>query len=329
MRETYPVPGQRKRSPKAILAGLAAVGSLVAVAGCGGGQTQAQAPPQRTTSTATPNKAPAQPSIPPSIGYDASYPQADLGLPTPTGLAAVVDLGVNGGFANNWNAALRQQYEGAKRSTGNKLSKIAFYLWAANPSGEFQEDKVTDWPHKGTNPVGTCNSSDPDGPACSFQYGFNMGTADMSHIKSLLGVTSFGTVYTDVEVGSGWEIQADNGTPNAQAQIDDAAALGGYALAIRNAGGKVGLYSTAYQLNEIAGDIATDPLPIAVKESLLTAQDWVATGGTEQDARNACSESLTPGANVRQAQFIKRFPAMPASWAGYDYDWYCETGVAA
>jgi len=234
------------------------------------------------------------------IVYDVSYPQC--GHQLPTGEARDV-IGINGGFSNNFNPCFATEFEwGESLSLYNAQPAVNLYIWTANPGNDYEGIHITDWPHTGTNQFGTCSGT--DGPACSFQYGFNKGSADMEYVRQQLDLTSIGTVFMDVEgspTGT-WQV----------VQVDNLAAIEGFATAIKAAGATPGIYSDLTQFPTIATNVTA--------RLLTSAPEWIAGAGTIKTAQESCSLPFVHGARAVLSQYrFGPFPSTNLSLVDLDY----------
>lgn len=236
------------------------------------------------------------------VGYDVSYPQCGKRLPTSYYFAVV---GVNGGTAANTNLCLAEQLAWAsKAKTGSKQPGLQLYVNTANP-GEVIS-LITTWPKSNTdktgyttnNPYGTCAGKNDD--ACSWQYGWNRSVEAyedrfLPAAKSA-GVSQEPTDYTwwlDVETMNTWQ----GGSEAAFAR--NTAAIEGFAKYYQTRGATVGLYSTAYQWGEIAGNT------VGQSSNLNGLANWRPSGATLANAKDNCTvPPLTSGGFISLTQYV-------------------------
>ena len=230
-----------------------------------------------------------------TVGYDVSYPQCGSSLPKDRAFAVV---GVNGGLSTRANPCLSTQLAWAWKSTGTVSAqpKAQLYLNTANP-GEIR-NQVSTWPTTGTTPYGDCDGSNSE--ACSYQYGWeraqnSVATFFLPAARSA-GVETSPAAYTwwlDVETTNTWQ------SGSAAALARNRATLEGMTTYLTSQGGRVGLYSTNYQWNQIAGTVPSD--------SVLAGQpSWLAGATTLNGARSNCARTaLVPGGRVTLSQYVQ------------------------
>lgn len=225
---------------------------------------------------------------PPTVGYDASYPQCSGAYPS-SPLFGIV--GVNGGLANNANPCLGGELHWARAAPGQKRPpqpSLSLYVDTANPGAHH----VPDWPGGGTTPLyGACNGKLTN--ACSYLYG-EQRAAHSYHLVSALDPVSAQTApwWLDVELTASWA-----GTY--QLNI---AALRGFVAGLRGAGaaGPIGIYSTGAQWKDITG-LTAQTTPGAFGGRL---PDWVAgTTATLAQARQNCVSGGFTGVAPALAQY--------------------------
>ncbi len=258
-------------------------------------------PAQASIAAVTPLLAP-----PVGAGADISFPQctstSHVDLPANIPFAVI---GVNGGVANNDNRCLRSEYNSALLLTGRtEQPHASVYVNTGNPALA-----ATWWPtanvtQAGTtvvNPYGSCAHA--AGPECAYVYGYSMAQADYRRAREQL--TRIPNLWwLDVETSNTW--QAD--------VVANAASLTGMVDYFQGKGLEIGLYSTSYQWNKIAG--AT-----SAASHLAGLRSWLA-GGSVRGAPADCEKSpLTPYGLVVMVQYVGRL----------DNDFSCHafTGVAA
>ena len=192
--------------------------------------------------------------------------------------------------------------------------KVQLYINTANP-GEVI-DQITTWPVNNTdetsyttqNPYGDCDGT--NNLPCSWQYGWNRAVEAardrLAPAATPIGLSTSVASYTwwlDVETGNTWQ----SGSVDAYAR--NTAALEGMAKYFQNNGGKVGLYSTAYQWGKIVSTT------VSSSSNLNGLDSWLAGARSAKDAPSFCSKSsLTSGGKVTLAQYISK---------NLDYDYAC------
>ncbi len=238
------------------------------------------------------------------IGYDVSYPQCGRTLPTNHAFAVI---GVNGGTAAVGNDCLAQQFLWAKKASGlANQPPVQVYVNTANPGELINE--ISTWPtnntdasnYTPTNTYGnTCTGAND--LSCSWMYGWNRAyAADNSYFKSAAqtaGISTLTKDYTwwlDVETMNTWQ------TGSTDALKRNVAALEGWTSYFKHHGGKVGLYSTAYQWGEITGNY------ISSTSNLRALPNWRPSGATLANAKKNCNVApLTIGGFVSMTQYVK------------------------
>jgi hypothetical protein len=253
---------------------------------------------------ATAAKPPAPSPTKEYIGYDVSYPQCGKRLPTGQAFGIV---GINGGTAATTNPCLADQLKWANRSTGGTAQpNIQLYVNTANPGEVISE--ITTWPTNNTdktgfstnNPYGTCDGTNT--LACSWQYGWNRALeANIDRFApaaSTAGINQLVSSYTwwlDVETMNTWQ----SGSTEAFAR--NTATLEAMTAYFTGRGGKVGLYSTAYQWNQIVG--AT----VSPSSNLNGLPNWRPSGASLSNAIANCSvPPLTTGGFISLTQYIQK-----------------------
>jgi hypothetical protein len=161
-----------------------------------------------------------------ATGYDVSYPQCNLALPSGQAFGIVA---VNEGLPNNTNTCLADEISWAQLSSGasssgasssgaSKQPKASLYVNTADPGNH----GITDWPVNNTDPLygyqvwdpyGTCRGG--NGQACAWLYGRNMAELD----AKTRGVQNPGSYrwWLDVETLNSWE---DNNPGNNRADLE-------------------------------------------------------------------------------------------------------------
>lgn len=234
------------------------------------------------------------PSSTVATGFDVSYPQCDGALPARGDIAVV---GVNAGTGTTTNPCLAEQL--AWGDSGAQLADV--YVNTADPGHLGDWWPGTDLARGGqpiVNPEGSCAGAED--AACGYVYGYSVAFDDLWR----RGVSRPGdrTWWLDVETMNSWSW-------NRGANL---AVLEGMAAAIRDAGGEVGLYSTARQWSLIVGSASPS-------SALAGAPSWIAGAVSPAGAAANCGAApLTPGGRVRMAQWVQD---------GADRDSACEVGV--
>lgn len=262
---------------------IASVAVAAALAAAPAGAAQAAEPTASTTAT----------------GYDVSYPQCDVALPTRGDIAVV---GVNAGTGTTTNPCLAEQLAWGDAAAPDGTPRRAdVYVNTANPGHLGDWWPSADLTRSGVpvmNPEGRCAGAED--AACAYVYGFSIATDDVQ----ARGVTAASdrTWWLDVETMNSWSW-------NRQANLS---AVEGMAAAIRGAGGDVGVYSALRQWDLIVGD-ATPSVPLAGMPS------WIAGATTRAGALANCAAApLTPGGRVVMVQWVEQ---------GVDHDIACGVGV--
>jgi hypothetical protein len=234
------------------------------------------------------------PSTPTLTGNDISWPQCNKALPKDQAFGIV---GVNNGLANNTNPCLSTQLAWANQSkggTGQPL--VALYVNTANPgltgswwptSNDYAGSSVA-------NPYGTCDGKDT--AACAYIYGYAKAYDD----ATLRGISNPGgyTWWLDVETINSWEANT----------AANAADLEGMTAYFQSINAKVGLYSTSYQWNKIAGQVSDS-------SNLRNLQSWIPGARSAANAKSNCSLTpLTSGSPVTLTQYVSN---------NLDYDYSC------
>ena len=241
--------------------------------------------PSTHSSTPTPSAA-----LPPTgAGVDISYPQCIKRShePLPPNVPFAV-IGVNGGKASNFNPCFESEYVSAYLLPGTpEQPGAAVYVNTGNPG-----IAGTWWPtsndtQAGTtvvNPNGTCAGL--AGAGCAYIYGYSMAQADYRRVTKAL-VTIPGLWWLDVETSNTW--QADT--------VANAASLSGMVDYFKLKSLSVGIYSTSYQWNRIAG-------VTPATSTLAGLPSWLA-GSSYFGAPVNCQKSpLTPNGRVAMVQYV-------------------------
>jgi hypothetical protein len=235
-----------------------------------------------------------------ATGHDVSYPQCGTTLPGASDIAVV---GVNAGTGTTTNPCLAAQLAwGDRAQADGRVLRADVYVNTANPGHLGDWWPSADLTRAGvpvSNPEGRCAGAED--AACSFVYGFSVGTEDVS--ARGVAAAADRTWWLDVETMNSWSWDR-------QANL---AAVEGMAAAIRAAGGDVGVYSTARQWKLLVGD-ATPSVALA------GAPSWIAGATSRSGALANCGAgSLTPAGRVRMVQWVQH---------GLDHDIACGIGVS-
>jgi hypothetical protein len=240
-----------------------------------------------------------------TLGIDISYPQCGKPIPQTQAFGIV---GVNGGLATTTNPCLKDQLVWASKSVGGTpQDTVQLYVNTANPGGL----NTLSWPTTNTaeNPYGNCNGS--DSLACAWQYGWNRASEDVSN-RFLPAATQAGINispanymwWLDVETINTWK--APTSSFNTQS---NAAVLEGMVAHFQSVGGRVGLYSTAYQWGQIVGS------SVSTTSNLIGLKNWRPGGANLSTAKQACTASpLTTNGTVVLTQYVSK---------NLDYDYSC------
>jgi hypothetical protein len=231
-----------------------------------------------------------RPALPPTgAGLDISFPQcaprSHIDFPTDIAFAVV---GVNGGIASKSNPCFLSEYEFALLLSGNtEQPHASVYVNTGNPALGGAWWPTRDRTQAGSeveNPNGACAGL--AGAACAYVYGYSMAEADYRRVsKSLSRVPDLW--WLDVETSNTWQ-------PDVTA---NAASITGMVDYFQSKGLQVGLYSTSYQWNRIAGVTSLD-------SHLAGLQSWLA-GASYWGAAADCERSpLTPGGTVTMVQYV-------------------------
>ena len=242
------------------------------------------------TGSASASGDPATPSLPPTgAGIDISFPQclphSHIDLPSNIPFAVI---GVNGGVASNSNPCFVSEYNSALLFSGRtEQPHAALYVNTGNPAlaGAW-------WPTSDTTQAGTpvANPNAPclgeAGPACAYIYGYSMAQADYRRVRKALPQLP-DLWWLDVETSNTWQPDV----------VANTASLTGMVDYFQSKELEVGVYSTSYQWNRIAG--VTPPT-----SSLAGLRSWLA-GGSYAGAPADCERSpLTPSGWVAMVQYV-------------------------
>jgi hypothetical protein len=229
-------------------------------------------------------------SLPPTgAGVDISFPQclraSHVDLPANIPFAVI---GVNGGSANNSNPCFSSEYNSAFLLAGaTDQPHASVYVNTGNPALAGAWWPSSDHTQAGTtvvNPNGPCENL--AGAACAYVYGYSMAQADYRRVRETL-VQVPGLWWLDVETSNTWQPDV----------VANAASLSGMVDYFESKYLDVGLYSTSYQWNKIAG--ATP-----ATSDLAGLPSWLA-GGSYAGAPVDCERSpLTPNGRVAMIQYV-------------------------
>lgn len=244
-------------------------------------------------------------------GLDISWPQCGMKVPTSQAFGIV---GVNGGLATTTNACLKDQLVWANKSIGGtKQDKIQLYVNTANPGGlgtaSWPTTNIDSMGNATSNLYGICDGS--DSLACAWQYGWNRAAEDVvlrfAPAATQAGVSSLASSYIwwlDVETSNTWK--AAGNAFNNQSNI---AILEGMTSYFKSVGGRVGIYSTSYQWNQIVGG------SVNTSSNLNGLPSWLAGASNLSSAKQTCSASpLTAGSSVVLTQYVSK---------SLDYNYSC------
>lgn len=221
------------------------------------------------------------------LGHDVSHPQC--GGTAPAGGSFLV-VGVNGGLPWSANPCLATQVG-----------------WAgANPWQLYVNtaDRGPESPYWPTGGTGYCATSGTFSAGCAYEYGRRGAQDAVATAVAALGQTATArTWWLDVELGNSW-----NGTG-----VVNAAAVQGFADALRQAGvPEVGVYSTAYQWQQITGGYsrataasyrAQWPAGMA-KSPLEDGPVWLAGALDLPDAQAKCGATSFTGGERLLVQYV-------------------------
>ena len=202
-------------------------------------------------------------------GYDISWPQCNDKEPASPFNFAII--GVTGGKAMTTNDCFNRQWEWA--NSGNVQAQV--YI---NVNGL---------------PLSYVDWGCPAGDRNCFAYGFGRATADQAVAYARTHGADPKMWWLDVEQMNYW-------SPD---KLQNAFVIRGAMEGLQAAGKDVGVYSTPYQWNEIAGQYAPR-LPV-----------WTAGADDRTDAQGRCTEKYAfGGGQVKLVQYI---------FANFDTNWAC------
>lgn len=242
--------------------------------------TVALAAPASARGTATPT------------GNDISYPQCGRAYPTGQAFAVV---GVNGGKASNFNSCFASEWSWAHTSTGTtKQAPAQLYVNTGNPGDVLAQYNVTDWPTSSVavDPYGSCSGTWTDSRACSWQYGYDRASADVSFVGSTAGPW-----WLDIETSNSWTADP----------AKNQASLEGMVYVLKQANAPVGIYSSSGSWSSLFG-------AVPVGSPLYSLPEWRPGAKTLARAQSNCSLAPFEGNGpVVLTQFVSTF----------DYDYSC------
>jgi hypothetical protein len=291
-----------------------------------------------------PAAAPAGAAPSPATGNDVSYPQCQSHFPTGAAFGVV---GVDDGIANVVNPCLTAEIAWAGGTSGTAASSYAttpqpraqLYVNTADPGDVYNGQPIADWPSNnvggGTDPYGACTTTvvkighhktttvGQNSPACAWQYGWNAATKDA---QTFFGnaVSGQGALdqnagdypwWLDVETGNTWQ-SSSGGLAMNDAVLEGMVTSFSTLRTTGGAAAAVGIYSTGYQWNQIAGGETTvdgnwSTLAHATGPAPLDGQpDWVpgaiSTAGADSTctANAAFTRTSAVNANVTLAQWV-------------------------
>lgn len=215
------------------------------------------------------------PYQPGTVGHDVSFPQCEATLPA-AGTYAFGIVGITGGFAFTENGCLEEQYTWASAAS----QPPSLYINTKFPAGTTIDERDT-------GPAGTCTATDTECQA--YNYGYKTAQHAVTYAKTQ-GVTQVTTWWLDVETENTWSDDKEMNAVVIEAAIDY----------LEDENLPVGIYSTAYQWQEIAGDFAPG-LP-----------NWLGGASDLEDAKALCATGAFGGGIVELVQF-------PGSVGSNDY----------
>jgi hypothetical protein len=230
-----------------------------------------------------------------SHGNDISWPQCGGAYPTNPAFGIV---GVNKGIVFSANPCLASEISWAGGS------KAQLYANTGNPGPALSSH----WPMAQTVGTYACNPtkstllSDRDTVACAYVYGYNAAADSYANAMAafsanrLTGSPATSAWWLDVETGNSWRSDTSLNVYALQGEADYFVSVVGVA--------KLGIYSTQYQWNQIAGG------------SLAFSADpsWVAGASSQKAASSRCTGLSFTGGGVALAQY---------SFSGFDADVAC------
>ncbi len=244
------------------------------------------------------------------VARDVSFPQCGQSLPRASSASFGI-LGTNNGMALTRNPCLTGQLAWAK----SLRLPPAFYANTGNPGPQ----RAARWPIGQTTPK-VCRASDPNSLGCSYDYGWIAGWQSLStaadaaqqlhHVDRQNARRRAANVdwWLDVETMNSW--QALDGPSTRAAQERDVATIAGQVAALRVAGvARVGIYSTAFQWDQITGGSSV------TRSQFAGARQWLAGFDSKAAAAAGCAPRGFTGGPVVMTQYLGS--------DGYDADVVC------
>jgi hypothetical protein len=238
-------------------------------------------------------------------GNDISFPQC--GKTYPSGQAFAI-VGVNRGKASNFNPCFSaangyaSEWAWAQTSTGLVKSQAPaqLYVNTGNPGDVLAQYNVTDWPTSGDTPYGTCSGTWTDNAACSWEYGYERASADITFVGTA-GVGAAGKKWwLDIETVNSWTSDFSK----------NRASLEGMAYRLKQAGATVGIYSTSGAWSSLFGSGA-----VPAASPLYSLAEWRPGARTLSQAASNCSLApFEPSGGVELTQYVTTH---------LDYDYSC------
>lgn len=227
-------------------------------------------------------------------GYDVSYPQCGLALPTSVSFGMV---GVNDGIVYSANPCLSSELGWAERYE-------AVAILYAN-TGDPGPARSSHWPTGQTSPE-VCDPSQPDSVACSYDYGWNAAAdsyRDAVNAYISLGRLSPSAMQTpqpnewwlDVESANSWESNTANNVSELQGEV---AFLQGQGVT------SVGVYANASDWQTITGSTS----------AFSSLPSWRPGAGSQRTAATFCGTVGVTGGPTRYSQYASN---------GFDADVRC------
>jgi hypothetical protein len=256
-------------------------------------------------------------------------------------------VGVDDGIANVVNPCLTSEITWASGTSGTASTsygtgaqpKAQLYVNTADPGDVYNGQPIADWPSNnaggGTDPYGACTTTvvklgrhktatvGQNSPACAWQYGWNAAAKDVTFFRN--AVSGQGALdqsagdypwWLDVETGNTWQSAAGGGLAMNDAVLEGMVTSFSTLSTTGGGAATVGIYSTGYQWNQIAGGESTvdanwSGLTHAPAPAPLDGRpDWVpgATGASGADstctANVAFTRTAATNANVTLAQWV-------------------------
>lgn len=222
---------------------------------------------------------------PGSTGYDVSYPQCGVSLPSDGSFAIV---GVTDGLPWSTNPCLAHEYAWAA-----SRSYSALYMNTANPA----PTSSFYWPQSGSRDPALCidSTSTVDG-GCAYDYGWHAAANALASAQAAIGPAA-GTVdwWLDVEIGNSWNGDAFSNAADIQGSIDYLRSQGIPA---------VGIYSTSEQWSFVTGGYTVSNASTYARQwaaafvpryPLVDSSDWVAGAPSLAAAAASCGVGFTGG----------------------------------